>query len=108
MAVRLVNIAAQGKFVYSPHDRVGAAPTQVKASLARARAWVRAEPTAAALWAAAVLLRVAYLRTKSLWLDEATMAELSAAVRWLRGRPGVLPRRIGHYFCYICATMSNL
>ncbi len=38
---------------------------------ARARRWIRAEPAAALLWAAAVFLRVALLGAKSLWLDEA-------------------------------------
>jgi dienelactone hydrolase len=32
---------------------------------------------------------------KRAFTDEATLAELSAAVRWLRGRPDVLPNRLG-------------
>ncbi|MBI3565017.1 MAG: glycosyltransferase family 39 protein [Elusimicrobia bacterium] len=45
----------------------------------RARAWVRAHPETAALWTAAVVLRLALLTAKSLWLDEAMSLVLARA-----------------------------
>jgi mannosyltransferase len=48
-------------------------------AIARARRWIRAEPAAAALWTAAVVLRVATLTAKSLWLDEAMTLVIARA-----------------------------
>lgn len=47
--------------------------------LRRLRGAIRAEPAIAALWAAAAVLRLAYLTGKSLWLDEAMTLMLARA-----------------------------